>query len=79
MAAKLTTFSKFIITMIIMGLLGYGLWFFLNNTSAGQDVVNKVEETTGKSSSSGSDSSSGDNNIASGDNKKSGGIFGGKK
>ena len=82
MAAKLTTFSKFLITMVIMGLLGYGLWFFLNNTSAGQDVVNKVEETTGKSSSSGESNSTtpaGDSNIATGEDKKSGGIFGGKK
>lgn len=57
-----------------MGLLGFGLWYFLNNTSAGQDVVNKVEETTGKSSSSDETNS---NAIAKED--KSGGIFGGKK
>jgi len=72
MATRLTTFSKFLITMVIMGLLGFGLWFFLNNTDAGQGVVNKVEETTGQTSS-------GDNQIASGDDKKSGGLFGGKK
>ncbi len=78
MAARLTTFSKFLIFMIIMGLVGFGLWYFLNNTSAGQDVVNKVEETTGKTTST-STAADSDNSIAAGSDKKSGGLFGGKK
>jgi len=78
MAARLTTFSKFLITLVIMGAIAFGLWHFLNNTDAGQEVVNKVEETTGKVGS-GSSEAAGDSGIASGDNKKSGGIFGNKK
>jgi len=74
MATRLTTFSKFLITLLIMGGLGFGLWYFLNNTSAGQEVVSKVEETTGNA-----DSASSNDNIASTNDKKSGGLFGGKK
>ncbi len=76
MATRLTTFSKFLITMIIMGLLGVGLWWFLNNTDAGQGVVNKVEEKTGKSTGV---NGSGDSGIASSKNDKSGNVLGGKK
>ena len=76
MATRLTTFSKFLITMIIMGLLGVGLWWFLNNTDAGQGVVNQVEEKTGKSTGA---NGSGDSGIASSKNDKSGNVLGGKK
>ena len=82
MATRLTTFSKFLITMIIMALLGAGLWYFLNNTSAGQGVVNKVEQTTGSASDTGSTNDAGsanDNGAVAKDNSKSGSIFGGDK
>ncbi len=75
MATRLTTFSKFLITLFIMGILAFGLYFFLNNTGTGQDIVNTVEEKTGKTDSGSSDS---DNNAVAKDDKQ-GGLFGGKK
>ena len=49
MAGRLTTFSKFLITLVIMGLIGYGLYFFLNKTEEGANIKDKIEQTTGKS------------------------------
>ncbi len=50
MAGRLTTFSKFLITLVIMGIIGYGLYFFLNKTEEGASLKDKIEETTGTSS-----------------------------
>lgn len=43
MATRLTAFSKFLITLLILGILfGLGYWF-LNKTSAGKKIVNDAE------------------------------------
>ena len=43
MARRLTTFSKLLITMLIVGALVFGGKWFLDNTQAGQDLQNQAE------------------------------------
>jgi len=52
MAARLTTFSKFILTLIIVGAIVGGIWYFLNNTEAGQNIKEQSEQVTDTGSSS---------------------------
>ncbi len=60
MAQRLTTFSKLLITMLIVGALVVGGKYFLDNTDAGQDLKNQTENvSTDSGSSSGSSSNSG--------------------
>ena len=51
MAARLTTFSKFLLTLLIVGGIVGGIWYFLNNTEAGQNIKEsaKVEESSSSS------------------------------
>ncbi|MFK7934220.1 MAG: phosphate ABC transporter substrate-binding/OmpA family protein [Saprospiraceae bacterium] len=54
MAQKLTTFSKFLITLLIVGAVVFGGRWILNNTEAGKEVARDagIENTGGGSSSS---------------------------
>jgi len=50
MAQRLTMFSKLLITILIVGAIVCGAWYFLNNTSVGSDLKNQAEaETTSTS------------------------------
>lgn len=61
MAKRLTTFSKFLITLVIVGALFFGIRYFLQNTNAGKEAMEQVD----------GDSSNNDNNTSS--NSKSDG------
>ena len=62
MASKLTGFSKFLITLLIVGGLGYALYYFANNTEMGKKLggENGNTKTTSKN---GNRSSSGDDDV----------------
>lgn len=64
MARRLTTFSKLLITMLIVGALVLGGKCFLDNTSVGQDIKNQTEnaDNSGSSSNSRTSSSTSSNN-----------------
>ncbi len=63
MARRLTTFSKLLMTMIIVGALVVGGKYFLDNTEVGQDIKSQTENVStdsgSSSNSSGSNSNSG--------------------
>lgn len=44
MATRLTAFSKFFITLIILGVIGGGVWYIFNKTAWGQNQRKKAEE-----------------------------------
>jgi NitT/TauT family transport system substrate-binding protein len=44
MAQRLTTFSKFLITLLIVGAIGFGVSYALKNTDAGQKLQQQAEE-----------------------------------
>ncbi len=44
MATRLTAFSKFMITLVILGVIGGGIWYLFNKTEWGQNQVKKAEE-----------------------------------
>ena len=44
MAKRLTPFSRLLITLIIVGALGYGIWYFLNKTSAGRRLTEEAKK-----------------------------------
>ncbi len=44
MAKRLTSFSRFLITVIIVGTLGYGIWYFLNKTEAGKRLTEEAKK-----------------------------------
>lgn len=50
MATQLTGFSKFILTLLIVGGIGLGLRYFLNNTQQGQDLKKNAENATNSTS-----------------------------
>lgn len=68
MARRLTTFSKFLITLLIVGALLY-LFLQLRTCEAVKDLIPQSGETTTEETTSGSSKS---------DDKKSGGLFGRK-
>ncbi len=45
MATRLTAFSKFLITLLILGILAAGGWYLLNKTSLGSDLKQKAGES----------------------------------
>jgi NitT/TauT family transport system substrate-binding protein len=45
MATRLTTFSKFVITLLILGVVGTGFWYLFNKTEWGKAQKKKAEET----------------------------------
>lgn len=54
MAARLTTFSKFLLTLVIVGSIVGGIWYFLNKTEAGQQIKEKsaqVDDDNGSNTS----------------------------
>lgn len=57
MAARLTTFSKFMITLLIVGVIAFGAKYFIQNTDAGKKIAEKADqsETEKQSGSEGSD------------------------
>ncbi len=44
--ARLTTFSKFLIALVIVGLVYFGITFFLNKTEAGKEMAQKARTET---------------------------------
>ena len=50
MARRLTTFSKLLITMLIVGAIVIGGKYVLDNTEAGQDIINQTDQGSGSSS-----------------------------
>lgn len=44
MATRLTAFSKFVITLLILGVIGGGAWYVFNKTAWGQNQRQKAEE-----------------------------------
>ena len=68
MAGRLTTFSKLLITMIIVGAIVIGGKYILDNTEAGQDIKKQTETVQDAGSNSGSSSNTPktNNNAASG-------------
>ncbi len=46
MARRLTSFSKLLITLLIIGALFFGIRYVLNNTQFGQDLVNQSGDKT---------------------------------
>lgn len=49
MATRLTTFSKLIIVILVVGVVFFGVKWFLNNTKTGQDIQNNAEQSTSES------------------------------
>ena len=58
MARRLTTFSKFLITLVIVGALFFGGRYLLNNTEMGQDLQEQVDTGSNDGTSSSNPSSS---------------------
>ncbi len=52
MATRLTAFSKFIITLLILGVIGGGGWYLFNKTEWGQNQQKKAEESKGEETNS---------------------------
>lgn len=62
MARQLTSFSKFLIVLLIVGLIFFAGNYFLNNTEAGQDLKEKAQiEQIDSSSSNGSEANNNSN------------------
>jgi len=62
MARRLTTFSKFLITLLIIGVIAFIGNYFLNNTDLGEGIKNKAGvENTGNGSSSSNSSNANTN------------------
>lgn len=74
MAQRLTTFSKFLITLLIIGAIAFLGRYFLTNTEVGRGMMDQTEEiSTTDSGNSGSVSGSGNsNNNANSGNTNSG-------
>ena len=74
MARRLTTFSKFLITLLILGAIAFIGWYFLNETGVGKDLANKagIEKTNGSSGNSDASSSNNSNTNTSPGNTNSG-------
>lgn len=45
MATRLTAFSKFVITLLILGVIAGGGYYLLNKTSYGKNLKKKAEES----------------------------------
>ncbi len=43
-STRLTPFSKFLLTALIVGGIGYGLWYAANKTKIGKDIVDKAQQ-----------------------------------
>ncbi|HPQ21985.1 MAG TPA: ABC transporter substrate-binding protein, partial [Saprospiraceae bacterium] len=65
MATRLTGFSKLIITLLILAIIFFAGKYFLDNTSVGQKIKDKAEQTDDSNMSNGNDSKNTDTNSAS--------------
>lgn len=75
--ARLTGFSKLLITLLILALLFFGGKYVLDNTGFGQDLKNKAEQEQADRDATGdSNSSSKNTSNSKAEEKKSGGLFG---
>ncbi len=70
MASRLTAFSKFLITLLILGVLFFAGRYFLNNTKIGQDLKKQSSESASKQGQS-NDNQTSSNNGNSGSNELS--------
>lgn len=61
MATRLTAFSKFVITLLILGVIVGGFYFLLNKTSLGANLKKSTEDN--KANNSGTNSGGDDNTI----------------
>ncbi len=50
---RLTTFSKFIITLLVVGAVYFGFKYFMNNTAAGKDFLKNSQSGTSTNTASG--------------------------
>ena len=50
---RLTTFSKFVITLLVVGAVYFGLKYFMNNTAAGKDLLKNSQSNTSITTASG--------------------------
>lgn len=62
MAKQLTTFSKFLITLLIVGALFFGIRWVLNNTGAGQDLVEQADTVNSDTDNTTNSNTSSSNN-----------------
>ncbi len=63
MAQRLTTFSKFLITLLIVALIAFGVRWALNNTEAGKKLAEQAEQVdTGDSNTGGNSAGSANSN-----------------
>jgi len=74
MASRLTAFSKFLITLLILGVLFFAGRYFLNNTKIGQDLKKQSSESASKQGQS-NDNQTSSNNGNSGSNELSGVVM----
>jgi hypothetical protein len=51
--ARLTTLSKFIIALVVVGLVYFGITFFLGKTDIGKDMAEKAKTENGGGNSGG--------------------------
>jgi len=65
MATRLTSFSKFLITLLIVGGIGFSLWYFANNTEMGNKIKQQANEKIDNGKSQSGNSTTG--NTISGD------------
>lgn len=65
--ARLTGFSKFLITLLILAAVFFGGRYILNNTSLGESIKQQAEEAQTDNSSDRSDTNTNDNDRVSGD------------
>ncbi|GAB1396310.1 hypothetical protein MASR1M65_10870 [Saprospiraceae bacterium] len=52
MQTRLTTFSKILITALILGVIFFGFKYFLNNTNMGKDLKKNSENIDNSSGTS---------------------------
>lgn len=52
MAAKLTRFSKLLITLVILGVIFFGVRYVLNNTQLGKDLQDQAQKVEGEAKNS---------------------------
>ncbi len=51
--AKLTSFSKFLITLLVVGIVFFGVRYFMNNTETGKELQEKAKTEQGGSDTAG--------------------------
>ncbi len=75
--ARLTGFSKFLITLLIVGAIAFGFWYFLNNTGIGKKINDQAKSgqtTTDNKTGTSTSSASNDNDTKSASSKDNNAI-----